>query len=515
MLFLYRYNHSQQTLLPIHRGLNFTAIKIHCTINIQSHICAKNFIITNFLLLFNDSNIILYKRKQRVLRFMKQLSYDKLWSLLGSRKMRKKDLQTQAHLSSVTIAKLGKNENVSTDVLLRICNALNCNLPDIVSTVDNIAYINMPNDSNSVANDTNYNCSSNKQFKVVDLFAGVGGLSYGFAHNPAFKIVMANEYDKNIATAYSLNNPSVNMLSCDIKDLGEDLIFESAGYDIDVIVGGPPCQSYSTLGKRQMDDRAHLFEEYCRILSIVEPKIFIFENVSGLLSMQNGNLIHTIVERFSNLGYDVKYRLLNAVNYGVPQHRERVILVGTKASNTFHYPAPTHGVGLKPYLTVEDAFSDLPRLRSGESGNNYATAPQNEYQKYLRANCTKLTENNAPKNGEHLIRIMQALPDGGNRNDLPIELRPQSGYGNTYAKLWWKKPSTTITRNFATPSSSRCIHPRDSRAMTTREGARLQSFPDDYKFFGATSTKNLEIGNAVPPLLSVRLAEEVLAFLQQ
>ena len=162
-----------------------------------------------------------------------------------------------------------------------------------------------------------------------------------------------------------------------------------------------------------------------------------------------------------------------------------------------------------PYRTVEDAFSDLPCLNSGESSTVYATSPNNDFQEFLRKNSSELIDNISPNNGEHLIRIMKALPDGGSKDDLPEDIRPKSGYGNTYAKMWWKKPSPTVTRNFATPSSSRCIHPRDSRAMTIREGARLQSFPDDYKFYGSRSMRNLEIGNAVPPLLSVALAKEV------
>ena len=115
----------------------------------------------------------------------------------------------------------------------------------------------------------------------------------------------------------------------------------------------------------------------------------------------------------------------------------------------------------------------------------------------------------APKNGAHLVRIMEALKDGQSKCDLPEDIRPKSGYGNTYAKLWWDRPSTTITRNFACPSSSRCIHPRDSRAMSIREGARLQSFPDDYRFYGSDGMKRLEIGNAVPPLLSVAIARQM------
>lgn len=348
-----------------------------------------------------------------------------------------------------------------------------------------------------------------KKLRVIDLFAGVGGLSYGFAHNENFEIVMANEYEKEIATAYRMNHPTVNVIQGDIRDITEDQLRAIMGDGIDIIVGGPPCQSYSTLGKRQMDARAHLFEEYCRVLSIVQPKLFIFENVSGLLSMQGGKLIEVIKEEFRKLGYEVKSKLLNAVDYGVPQYRDRVILVGMKGQNIFEYPAPTHGEGLKPHLTVSDAFSDLPTLKSGEECTQYATPPQNEFQKFLRANSTELTENVAPTNGAHLIRIMEALPDGGSKDDLPEEIRPKSGYGNTYAKMWWKRPAPTVTRNFATPSSSRCVHPRDSRAMTTREGARLQSFPDDYKFYGSRSMKNLEIGNAVPPLLSIALAKQV------
>lgn len=350
------------------------------------------------------------------------------------------------------------------------------------------------------------------KYKVMDLFAGVGGLSYGFAHNSSFEIVVANEIEKDIAAAYVLNHPDVKMINDDIRCLTAERINEAlGGAKIDIIIGGPPCQSYSTLGKRKMDDRAHLFEEYCRVLSLVQPRLFLFENVSGLMSMQGGKLIEIIKAEFQKLGYHVKSKLLNAVDYGVPQYRERVILVGMKAENSFEYPAATHGegFGLQPHRTVEDAFSDLPVLKSGQGSTEYAAAPQNDYQRYLRAESDHLEENTAPTNGPHLIRIMEALPDGGSKNDLPEELRPKSGYGNTYAKMWWRRPAPTVTRNFATPSSSRCVHPRDSRALTTREGARLQSFPDDYKFYGSRGMKNLEIGNAVPPLLSAALAEQV------
>ncbi len=349
-----------------------------------------------------------------------------------------------------------------------------------------------------------------KKYNIIDLFAGVGGLSYGFSKIDDFNIIAANEIEKDISIAYTLNHPNVKMLNCDIAELTEERIFEAIGdTKIDLIVGGPPCQSYSTLGKRQMDNRANLFMQYKRILSIVRPKAFVFENVVGILSMDKGNLFKNIQAQFTELGYELKYKILDAVDFGVPQHRERVILVGYLGKNPFEFPLPTHGEGLRPYVTLRDAIGDLPFLKNGESKGEYKSEITNDFLRFVRANDCILTEHTAPKNGEHLIRIMQTLKDGQCKDDLPEEIRPKSGYGNTYAKLWWNRPSTTITRNFACPSSSRCIHPRDSRAMSIREGARLQSFPDDYRFYGSDGMKRLEIGNAVPPLLSMAIAKKV------
>lgn len=348
-----------------------------------------------------------------------------------------------------------------------------------------------------------------KKYTVVDLFAGIGGLSYGFSKNKKFKIVLANEIDKNIAIGYEMNHPNVKVLNKDIKEISKiELLKILENQNIDIVVGGPPCQSYSTLGKRKMDDRSQLFREYCRILKILKPKIFIFENVKGLLSMDNGNLIKEIILEFKKLNYEIKYETLNAMNYGVPQSRERVIIVGVKEKNNYNFPKKTHGNNLKPYVTLEEAIGDLDRIKSGESSNKYIKEADNEFLKFVR-DTNILEEHVAPKNNQKMIEIMETLKDGQNKDDLPENIRPKSGYKNTYAKLWWKKPSTTITRNFSTPSSSRCIHPIDSRPLTTREGARLQSFPDSYKFYGNSSLKKLEIGNAVPPLLSLKLVEEI------
>ena len=386
--------------------------------------------------------------------------------------------------------------------------------------------------------------SNMKIYNVIDLFAGVGGLSYGFAALLQFNIVAANEIEKDIAAAYRLNHPEVEMMNCDVSAMTEETLQKATkGRRVDVIVGGPPCQSYSTLGKRQMDARANLFTQYERILAILQPRAFVFENVTGILSMDKGRLFERVKAAFAALGYDLSYKVLNAVDYGVPQYRERVFLVGFKGKNDFVFPAPTHGEGLKPYVTLKDAFCDLPPLKSGESSDRYAGGISNEFLAFVRsaereaggpspaagaaandnaansagaaAPAPALTEHRAPKNGAHLLRIMETLQEGQSKDDLPEDIRPKSGYGNTYAKLWWDKPAATITRNFACPSSSRCIHPRDSRAMSIREGARLQSFPDHYEFYGSDGMKRLEIGNAVPPLLSMAIARQMLAALER
>lgn len=362
-----------------------------------------------------------------------------------------------------------------------------------------------------------------KRIKVLDLFAGVGGLSYGFAHDEDFEVVAANEILPDMAKAYSLNHPDVKVYNCDIKDFGirnlrDDLQVEKD--DIDLIVGGPPCQAFSTVGKRLIDDpRGQLFQEYYRVLEEVNPKIFLFENVKGLLSMQKGELLKTILSLFESLGYKVKYEVLNSADYGVPQLRERVIIIGTKLNQNFEYPKPTHSSletsnifnqKLKPYLTLSEAISDLPFIKSSEESFEYRSEANNDFQELMRKDAPeKLMDHNAPRNNERLVKLMESLPDGGTPLDVAEELRPKSGFKNTYCRLWWERPSTTITRNLSTPSSSRCIHPKAPRPLTTREGARIQCFPDNYFFYGSRSSKNLQIGNAVPTFLSIALKNSI------
>lgn len=378
---------------------------------------------------------------------------------------------------------------------------------------------------------------------VVDLFSGAGGLTFGFQKKiidntfvtrDDFKIKFANEFDKNAAEAFRQNYPHVPMVEGDIADLDVDYL-ANLGLDInntDLVIGGPPCQSFSTVGKRQYDNRAKMYREYRRLLSFLQPKMFVFENVYGLLTMkndQNGPVIRDVKESFQNLpsfgdvkGYNIYLSRLNAKDYGVPQNRERVFLIGIrndlKLKSEWFFPTPDT---LENPLTLREAISDLPNLGNNETTNNYNGEARTEYQRLMRGNSAQLINHTSRNHGKRLRKIMAALEEGQGKNDinrmveegkLPEELYLTSGYANTYGRLWWDRPSTTITNNLSTPSSLRCIHPEQNRALTAREGARIQSFPDDFHFVGGLQAINMQIGNAVPPILSIHLANRIKEF---
>jgi len=371
----------------------------------------------------------------------------------------------------------------------------------------------------------------NRKLRVIDLFAWIWWLSYWFYHNEDFEVVAANELLPNMCKTYELNHPWVKLYCGDIKDFWIKNIQEDFWYkkgDIDIIVGWPPCQAYSTVGKRLMDDpRWKLFQEYYRILKEFSPNFFIFENVKWLLSMDWWNLIKNIVELFESLWYDVKYKLVNAADYWVPQLRERVIVTWAKRKWIFQYPEATHYDPIKntlpignkkPHITLKEAIWDLPSLTSWWAKTKYEKASLTPYQIKIRNGATELIDHDAPVNNENMIWLMKALPEWWSPADLPEHLnhlKPTSWFWNTYCRLWWDRPGMTVTRNLWTPSSSRCIHPSDARPLSTREWARIQSFPDTFVFYGNRWTKNLQIWNAVPPVLSTHLAQSVLKYFQK
>jgi DNA (cytosine-5)-methyltransferase 1 len=351
---------------------------------------------------------------------------------------------------------------------------------------------------------------------VLDLFAGAGGLGLGLAW-AGFTVRAANEHEPVFAASYAANHPETSVIPGDILDRTVRSRLLAAAEGVDLVAGGPPCQGFSTVGKKdEADPRNQLFYAFLEIVRDLQPRAVLFENVGGFRRMYGGRAYFGLTRGLEDLGYSTPHcTLLNAVQHGVPQFRERTFVVAFRKRQPFQFPPPSHAptqspLGQPPFLTLEDALSDLPLVESGESCDRYRGPPSNPYQTSMREGAGhRLSEQNGPAHGAKLMEKLAFVPPGGTILDVPRVLRPKSYFANTYSRLWWDRPSTTITRNLGTPSSSRCIHPKVNRGLTTREGARLQSFPDGYRFMGSRAQKNLQIGNAVPPLLAQAIGQSI------
>jgi DNA (cytosine-5)-methyltransferase 1 len=363
----------------------------------------------------------------------------------------------------------------------------------------------------------------NASLLAVELFAGAGGLSIGL-EQAGFQILLANELEKDFAATFAHNHPSTKVLCQDIQTI--DFVGELGSLGspaITLLSGGPPCQGFSTVGaKREDDPRNRLLYEYLRAVQEIRPMYLIFENVAGFARMYEGQAYRALQQGLQALGYDFVSGILEASDYGLPQKRQRSITLGwQKGLPPVRLPAPTHGEAtdffshLQPRRTLQTAISDLPPLGANDAAYAYTSSAQNAYQQALRGDCEVLTEHNSANYGEKMRQILALIPPGGTVDDLPAVLRPKAYFSNTYARLWADRPTPTITRNFGTPSSSRCVHPTQNRALSTREGARLQGFPDSYQFMGSKISKNLQIGNAVPPIFGFVLAQEIVRALGQ
>lgn len=344
--------------------------------------------------------------------------------------------------------------------------------------------------------------------KAVDLFAGVGGLSLGF-ENVGFDIVVANEFEPTIATAYKSNHPRTKMLIGDIRQIDLEKTFENYVGKIDVIIGGPPCQGFSQKGQRKSiyDERNFLFEYYVKAVDFLNPKYFVMENVPNLLTTENGFFRKEIEEIFSSMGYRLTMGILNAADYGVPQNRKRAVIIGSYKNTPLSLPVPT-----LPNVTIWDAISDLAYLESGEGEEEqaYRYSPQSDYQNELRGNNNTLYNHVATKHSKITLERLSMIPPNAGRDVLPEEHLTKSIYSGTWTRMRKNEVSVTITTRFDTPSSGKFTHPFLNRAITVREAARIQSFPDDFVFIGNKNSQMKQVGNAVPPRLASAIAEVVM-----
>lgn len=344
---------------------------------------------------------------------------------------------------------------------------------------------------------------------VIDLFAGVGGLSLGF-ELAGFDITIANEYDSNIAAAYSKNRPDTKMVVADIRSLPIKETFADYAGKTTVVIGGPPCQGFSQKGQRKSinDPRNFLFLKYYDVVKFVKPRYFVIENVPNLLTTEQGYFKKEIVELFSELNYTVNCGVLCAADYGVPQDRHRTCIIGKFGSDVSVDLPQSNGC----HTTVWDAISDLAYLESGEGEevSAYRFAAQSNYQRMLRSGSEELYNHVATSHSQvTLERLSMISPERG-KEMLPTEHLTKSIYSGTWCRMKKDGVARTITTRYDTPSSGEFTHPYLNRAITTREAARIQSFPDLYHFYGPKSSQMKQVGNAVPPLLGKAIAEQIM-----
>ncbi len=337
------------------------------------------------------------------------------------------------------------------------------------------------------------------KFKVVDLFCGVGGFSYGFEKTQDFEVILGADIWNIALKTFEKNHKKTTLLNKDLTLIDEGY-WKSLKNKVDVIIAGPPCQGFSMSGQRNVNDqRNSLFKEVVKITKIIEPKYVVIENVVGLLSMSDSDghdIKGLIKEEFNKIGYKLEYKVLNAADYGVPQQRKRVIFMISK-----NYPLtyPKAKYSSTNYVTVGDALGNIP-----VSGSEYLS-PTSQYQKLMSG--SKHIYNHEPiQHNELIVKRMSCVPQGGNWQNIPLELGQGGGtHSNNYRRLDSTKPSITIKH----ATKSMLIHPFVNRTPTVREVARLQSFDDNFEFLGNKSDQHQQLANAVPPLLGLAIAQEI------
>lgn len=362
--------------------------------------------------------------------------------------------------------------------------------------------------------------------KAIDLFAGCGGLSLGFMKN-GVTIEKAVEYDASIANTYKMNHPEVEVIVDDIKNIDHSGVFKKG--DADIIIGGPPCQGFSMAGARiregfMGDPRNFLFKHYFNVVKTVKPKAFVMENVKGIQTMQNGEIFEEIQRIFQDPElldgepYHLYYRVVKAIEFGVPQKRERMIIIGVQKDGVdfeglWEKTREDIKAEIPSYfdkVTVQDAIGNMGKPT--EDGVIDNPIPQTDYQRYLASSDGHLSNHVQTHHSDLAVGRMSRVNNGENFTSLDEQIN--SVHSGSYGRLCWDEQAPTITTRFDTPSGGRFTHPVDDRTLTPREAARIQSFPDDFVFYGNKTSVCKQVGNAVPPKVSyflARLIENILA----
>ena len=360
----------------------------------------------------------------------------------------------------------------------------------------------------------------NNKFTCLDLFSGAGGLSRGF-YDAGYDVVLGVDFDSAALQTFKANHGTAETMKLDLFDHENinviiDYLSEK-GITLDVLVGGPPCQGFSVAGPRDMNDKRNsLYTAMVKLAERVKPQAVILENVPGMIQTNGGIGAKRVVEDFSRIGYKMVPKLLFAPDYGLPQMRKRVFFVGLRDnSEEFKFPEPT--VSKEHYVTCEEAIGDLPSLQTeegeiiyGDEVQDYICDAQNDYQEKMRKNSKKVYNHIGSIPIEKTKHMISLVPEGKNYKALPPEYQGIYKYHEALTRYHSKKPSNTINTGHRSH-----FHYKWNRIPTVRESARLQSFPDDFIFYGNKSEQYRQVGNAVPPMLGQVVAEALLPYLKK
>ena len=343
-----------------------------------------------------------------------------------------------------------------------------------------------------------------KKNRVIDLFSGCGGLSYGFIE-AGYDVVLGIDHWKDAITTFENSHKNSKGLVADLFIETPKQISKKTGItDIDVIIGGPPCQGFSIAGKRIVnDERNKLYKSFVSFVEFYKPKAFMMENVPNIISMGQGVVKDNIIKDFQKLGYKVVYKVLMASEYGVPQNRKRAFFVGTRNNKEFVFPTSQ----IKEFISAKEAISDLPE-KSITDGTGYNVIPKSKYQEEIRRGSKGIFNHEITNHSEQTVEIISMVPDGGNYKNLPLSLQKTRNVNIAWTRLNSKKPSFTIDTGHR-----HHFHYKYNRIPTVRESARIQSFPDSFIFLGSKTSQYKQVGNAVPPLLAKHLAIQLKQYL--
>ena len=347
--------------------------------------------------------------------------------------------------------------------------------------------------------------------KVLDLFCGCGGMSWGL-NKAGFEVVAGIDVWDVALQTYGLNHPKSKAINIDLTNSSPQEILKDNNInpsEIDVITGGPPCQGFSkntpATWRFLEDPRNQLYKEYLKFVDYIRPKVVIIENVAEIYNAFEGHVRTEIINQLSAMGYTVETKIIHMERYGIPQRRRRCFFLASRIGRPW-FPQESNKI-----VTAWEAISDLPVVNQGEGfdGMEYTIPPQNSYQVKMRLSSADVFNHIANKMTAIQTERISSIGPGQGLKDIPPNLQVKGGYSGAYGRLDFTSPAPTITRWVFHVGSGRFAHPRENRGLTMREAARLQSFSDDFHFSGTRTEQAGQIGNAVPPLFMEKLGNEI------